>query len=127
VGIAFLGVLASQGGSTPDGPSGAGSDVSPDRDDEIEDFTVVWAAPGTIARTLSWQLDPGRSSDRIYRTHAVITDQPLVIVGFPFVEDDDGFIDDDVLFSVPRSAVARDEKRDYKDGRDAKVAFTDGS
>ncbi|MFD5158391.1 hypothetical protein ACFWMJ_10010 [Streptomyces hawaiiensis] len=31
-----------------------------ERDNEIDDFPVMWAAPGTLARTAPWQLDPDR-------------------------------------------------------------------
>ncbi|MFJ8597200.1 hypothetical protein ACIREM_00465 [Streptomyces shenzhenensis] len=127
VGVAILGVLTSQGGSTPGGPSEEGSDTSDDRGDEVEDFPVMWAAPGTVARTLPWQLDPGRSSAKRYRTHAVITDRRLVIVGFPYVKHNDRLIDDERLWEIPRSTIAEVVPRDFKDGQDVKIVFADGS
>lgn len=53
---------------------------SGDPADEVEDFPVLWAAPGTLARALPWQLDPARRPDTD-RTHAIITDRRLVVVG----------------------------------------------
>ncbi|MFF5102114.1 hypothetical protein [Streptomyces sp. NPDC000134] len=126
-GVAILGVFTSQGGSTPGGPSEDGSDFSHDHADEVDDFPVMWAAPGTIARSLPWRLDPGRSSDKVYRTHAVITDRRLLIVGFPYIKGNDELIDDEVLFGVPRSAVRLVERRQFRHGTDAKVVFADDS
>ncbi len=54
--------------------------------DELEDFPVLWAAPGTLARTLPWRLDPARSDQRRSRTHLIVTDHRLVVVGLPFNE-----------------------------------------
>ncbi|MFF4472951.1 hypothetical protein ACFYZ3_25705 [Streptomyces sp. NPDC001599] len=121
------GALSSQGGSVG-GPSGkTGADISHDRADEVEDFPVVWAAPGTTARTLPWQLDPGRTSPDHYRTHAVVTDRRMVIVGFPYVKGDDTLIDDEPLWEVARSGIKSVELRDFKVGNDVKILFTDDS
>jgi hypothetical protein len=121
------GALSSQGGSVG-GPSGRnGTDVSHDRADEVEDFPVIWAAQGTTARTLPWQLDPGRSSPDHYRTHAIVTDRRLVIVGFEYVKRDDTHIDDEHLWEIPRSGIKSVELRDFKTGNDVKITFTDGS
>ncbi|MDX2548747.1 hypothetical protein ACOT81_25040 [Streptomyces sp. WI04-05B] len=129
VGVAIRGFLSSHGGgigNTP-GLAGNGTDISHDHADEVDDFPVMWAAPGTIARTLPWQLDPARSSEKLYRTHAVITDRRLAIVGFPYVKGDDSLIDDELLWETPRSSIERVELRDFKFGRDAKIFFVDGS
>ncbi|MFE6405390.1 hypothetical protein ACFVOR_00460 [Streptomyces sp. NPDC057837] len=127
VGVAVMGLLSSQSGSVGPGRSDKGSDTSHDRADEVEDFPVMWAAPGTVARTLPWQLDPARSPRDRYRTHAVITDRRLVIVGFPYVKGDEKHIRDELLWETPRSAIERVELRDFKVGNDAKIVFTDGS
>jgi hypothetical protein len=74
-----------------------------------------------------WQLDPARSPQDKYRTHAVITDRRLVIVGFPYIKGDEKRIDDEPLWETPRSDIARVELRDFKIGNDAKIAFTDNS
>lgn len=128
-GAAIRGFLSSHGGSiggTP-GLTGNGTNVSNDHPDEIDDFPVMWAAPGMIARTLPWQLDPARSSEKRYRTHAVITDRRLAIVGFPYVKGNDSLIDDELLWETPRSSIERVELRDFMLGRDAKLCFVDGS
>lgn len=128
---AVWGILSSQGGGSvggngPDIGPDAGSAKSDDRPDEVEDFPVMWAAPGGIARTLPWQLDPGRVDEKKYITHAVVTDRRLVIVGLP-VHKDDKAIEDEVLWEIPRSAIAAVERRNFKDGWDIKVTFTDSS
>ncbi|MEV6313849.1 hypothetical protein [Streptomyces sp. NPDC051776] len=128
LGAVVMGVLTSQGGSVGGGDSsGAGSDTSHDRLDEIEDFPVMWAAPGTIARTLPWQLDPGRTDEKKYTTHAIVTDRRLVIVGLPVHTKDRTMIRDEVLWEAPRSAIGTVEPRDFKDGRDVKIVFMDRS
>ncbi|PPS87894.1 hypothetical protein [Streptomyces sp. MH60] len=121
------GALSSQGGSVGGPSGGTGADISDDRADEVEDFPVIWAAPDTTARTLPWQLDPGRSSPDHYRTHAVVTDRRLVIVGFPYVKGDDTLIDDEPLWEIGRSGIKSVELRDFKVGNDVKIVFTDGS
>ncbi|WP_151479650.1 hypothetical protein [Streptomyces albicerus] len=127
-GVAVLSFLSSHGGNIGGTPgTGHGTNTSHDQADEIDDFPVMWAAPGTIARTMPWQLDPGRSSEKRYRTHAVVTDRRLVIVGFPYVKGNDKRIDDELLWETPRSAIAKVEPRDFKLGHDVKIFFTDGS
>ncbi|MGW6026452.1 hypothetical protein [Streptomyces sp. NPDC055099] len=120
--VALIAVVGALGGTGVGDISTLGR--SDDPADEVEDFPVLWAAPGTLARSLPWQLDPARrpATDR---THAIITDRRLLVVG---LLDDSEIIWDDVLFEVPRSAVDRVEARDFGSGAgDAKVVFTDGS
>ncbi|MFF2847015.1 hypothetical protein ACFVT5_11845 [Streptomyces sp. NPDC058001] len=125
IGVAIMGVLSSQGGSV--GPSAGGSNKSQDRADEVEDFPVLWAAPGTIARTLPWQLDPGRVDLKHYRTHAIVTDRRLVIVGLRYYKEDETDIEDEFLWEIPRSRIVRTELKDFKDGSDVRFVFDDGS
>ncbi|MEW2162903.1 hypothetical protein AB0912_07870 [Streptomyces sp. NPDC007084] len=128
VGVAIMAVLSAAGGNvTGTNIPGSGSDTPDDPDDEVYDFPVIWAAPGAIARTLPWQLDPGRSNEKRYRTHAILTDRRLLIVGFPFHKKDLKKIEDEVLWEVPRSAISRVERKNFKTGHDFKVTFTDGS
>lgn len=129
LGVAVMVVLSAAGGNLSGGSSGpgSGSDTPDDPADEVEDFPVMWAAPGTLARTLPWQLDPGRSDDKRYRTHAIVTDRRLVVVGFPFSKRDESRIEDEVLWQVPRSAIDTVERRDFKYGNDVRIVFTDGS
>ncbi|MET7988109.1 MULTISPECIES: hypothetical protein [unclassified Streptomyces] len=128
VGVAVMGVLGSAGGNVsgsafPD----SGSDTPDNRDDEVLDFPVMCAGPGTIARTLPWQLDPGRSDEKRYRTHAIVTDRRMVLVGLPFHKKNLKKVEDEVLWETPRSTVRRVERKDFKDGNDFNVTFTDGS
>ncbi|WP_245173632.1 hypothetical protein [Streptomyces aureus] len=123
-----MGVFSSAGGNLSGSAfPRSGSDAPDDRDNEVRDFPVVWAAPGTIARTLPWRLDPGRSDGKLYGTHAIVTDRRLVVVGFPFHKKDPRNIDDQLLWEVPRSAVRRVERKDFKDGSDFTVTFMDDS
>jgi hypothetical protein len=63
VGVVIAGILTSQGGGgVGRDPRRSGSNSSRDRADEVEDFPVMWAAPGTIARTLPWQWTPAARS-----------------------------------------------------------------
>ncbi|MFI7020733.1 hypothetical protein [Streptomyces sp. NPDC050164] len=127
VGVLFMAFLSAFGGNLSGPSSRSGSGSSDDPADEVEDFPVMWAAPGTIARTLPWQLDPARSKQKHYRTHLIVTDSRLVIVGMPFSERDYKRVDDTVLWETPRAAIGSIERRDFKDGDDVKVIFTDGS
>jgi hypothetical protein len=127
VGVAFSAVLSSAGGNLSGPSSSSGSRSSYDPADEVDDFPVLWAAPGTVARTLPWQLDPARRNQKQYRTHLIVTDRRLLVVDTPFHEWDTTIVDDEVLWEIPRSTVQSIERRDFKDGDDVKVVFTDGS
>ncbi|MFH8613256.1 hypothetical protein ACH4D5_37890 [Streptomyces sp. NPDC018029] len=128
VGVLILGVLTSQGGSFgSNGGPGAGSDTPDERADEVEDFPVMWAGPGTLARTLPWELDPGRMDEKYFTTHAIVTDRRLVIVGLPVHKKNLDLIDDEVLWETPRSNISEVVPRDFKHGTDLKVVFADGS
>ncbi|MFE0099468.1 hypothetical protein [Streptomyces sp. NPDC059009] len=128
VGGAIMAVLSAFGGNASGSPFGdSGSDTPDNRADEVEDFPVMWAAPNALARTLPWQLDPGRSDEKHYRTHAIITDRRLVIVGLPYYKKDERRIEDEVLWETPRSTISKVEPRNFKDGWDVQVSFTDGS
>ncbi|MGA4849800.1 hypothetical protein ACOBQB_27400 [Streptomyces sp. G5(2025)] len=123
----IMGVLTGGGGSGPS-PSKSGKTTSEDRADEIDDFPVMWAAPGTLARTLPWQLDPARSPDQErYRTHAIVTDRRLLVVGVPVHKKNRAIIDDEVLWETPRSDISHVEPRNFRQERDVKLRFTDGS
>ncbi|MEU3145469.1 hypothetical protein [Streptomyces sp. NPDC006999] len=127
-GAVIIGFLSSHGGNISGTPSSnVGTDTSDDQADEVNDFPVMWADPGTVARALPWQLDPARSPAKHYRTHAIVTDQRIVVVGFPYIKEDDRLIRDELLWEVPRSLIANVELRNFKVGHDAKIVFTDGS
>lgn len=91
--------------------------------DEVEDFPVLWAAPGTAARGLPWQLDPSRSPDR-FRVDAVVTDRRFLLLGI----GSDMTAPADVLWQAPREAVAGAERMEFSEnGRDVRIRFTDDS
>ncbi|MGW6062809.1 hypothetical protein [Streptomyces sp. NPDC055189] len=90
---------------------------------EVEDFPVVWAAPGTLARTLPWQLDPGRRPTG-YLTYAVVTDRRVVVLG----RADGGRGEPEVLWECARTDIAGTERRNFsKENSDAVIRFADGS
>lgn len=127
VGVALMAVLSAAGGNISTASDDSGSDTPEDPSDEVEDFPVMWAAPGTIARTLPWQLDPGRFDRKRHLTHAIVTDRRLVIVCLPYDKKNFAAIDDDVLWECPRTDIRSVEPKEFKDGNDFKVTFTDGS
>ncbi|MFF9300033.1 hypothetical protein [Streptomyces sp. NPDC014764] len=124
-----IGTFLSMHGGRINGTPGSspGTGAPEDRADEVDDFPVMWAAPGTVARTLPWQLDPARARVNGCRTHAVVTDRRLVVVGFDYIKGAHDFIHDDFLWEVPRTAIAKVELRNFKTGLDTKIVFTDGS
>ncbi|GGN28979.1 hypothetical protein [Streptomyces fuscichromogenes] len=109
-------------GGSPGRSEGLGR--SEDPENEEMDFPVLWAAPGTIARTLPWQLDPARRPDTDV-TELVLTDRRLLFV--------EGLKDprnpwEEVLWETDRDTVAAIGRRPFSDGgRDFGITFTDGS
>lgn len=128
-GAAILAFLSSAGGNI----SGSGhakdesSDTPDEPADEVDDFPVMWAEAGTLARTLPWQLDPGRADEKHYRTHLIVTDRRLVVVSLPYHKKDLKLIDDELLWECPRADIRSIELKNFKDGTDFKVQFVDGS
>ncbi|MGW7419752.1 hypothetical protein ACWGJB_06730 [Streptomyces sp. NPDC054813] len=115
-------VVGLLGGSTGEPDGGLGR--SDDPENEEKDFPVLWAAPGALARTLPWRLDPDRRP-RTDVTELVLTDRRLLVVG--------GLTDprepwEDVLWETDLGLVAAVERRPYSvGGRDFRVVFEDGS
>ncbi|MFD6285090.1 hypothetical protein ACFWDP_36195 [Streptomyces anthocyanicus] len=126
-GVAVMAFLSSAGGNISPPSDDSGSDTPDEPSNEVEDFPVMWAAPDTIARTLPWQLDPGRFDQKHHRTHAIVTDHRLVIVSLPFDKKNLEAIDDEVLWQRPRADISSVELKDFKDGNDFKVTFADSS
>ncbi|MFD5814897.1 hypothetical protein [Streptomyces sp. NPDC127038] len=121
--LAVLGAVETlaAAGSVGNAPRGTGR--SHDRENEVDDFPVLWAGPGTVARTLPWQLDPGRCPEG-YRTHIVVTDRRVLVIGFP----DDDTTRDEVLWQTERDGIADVERRTFtKVGLEAVITFTDRS
>jgi hypothetical protein len=129
-GVAVMAFLSSAGGNVSGGSNRShdeSSDTPDDPADEVEDFPVMWAGPGTIARTLPWQLDPGRADQKHHLTHLIVTDRRVVIVHLPFDPKDLKVIDDEVIWQCTRSEISRVELKNFKDGNDFKIVFVDGS
>jgi hypothetical protein len=70
-----------------------------------------------LARTLPWQLDPARSDEKHYRTHAIITDRRLVIVGLLYHKKDGSLIEDEPLWEIPRTHISEVEHGISKTGK----------
>ncbi|MEU9447158.1 hypothetical protein [Streptomyces sp. NPDC048277] len=109
-------------GGSPNTEDGLGK--SDDPENEKTDFPVLWAAPGTIARTVPWQLDPDRRADTGV-TELALTDRRLLVIG--------GLKDprepwEEVLWETDLSTVATVEQLPFSTGkRDFRITFTDGS
>ncbi|MEU9447153.1 hypothetical protein [Streptomyces sp. NPDC048277] len=120
--INMIGNIGAPSGQLVGEPGSPGKSQEPEN--EVDDFPVMWAAEGTVARTLPWQLDPARQPKR-YRTELVLTDQRLLILG---VDASAGLAPAQELWQVPRSSVAAIERLAYpQNGSHVRVRFTDGS
>ncbi|QKW08899.1 hypothetical protein HUT18_23475 [Streptomyces sp. NA04227] len=128
--VAVMIVLTAAGGLGP-GPGTLGRPDEPEN--EVDDFPVLWGDPDSVAATLPWQMDLGRRP-RGYRTHLIVTDSRLVVVGFTTSDT----IDDEVLWEIDRARVAKVETRDFSaiplrvkdlagNQCDLRIDFTDGS
>jgi hypothetical protein len=120
---ATLGVLESLAGSGSTGNvSRLGQPDEPQN--EVEDFPVMWAAPGTLARALPWQLDPGRRPDTA-RTHLVVTDRRVLVLVLPA---DREAPDDEVLWETDRADISTAKRMKFSQYKvDFKLVFADES
>ncbi|MFI6565419.1 hypothetical protein [Streptomyces sp. NPDC050534] len=92
-------------------------------ENEVQDFPVMWAAPGTLARTVPWQLDPARRP-KGYTTDLVLTSRRLLFLGTRA-----GTLDKaDVLAEFPRESVAGARRMPYSEVEaDVRLTFADRS
>jgi hypothetical protein len=123
-----------------------GSPVSPEkrgkleeRENEVDDFPVMWAGVGQTARTLPWQLDPSRRPWRTVTEIDLAEPDGLVrILSYEDTARGSRFVSwgggqkasgsETVLWSVPRKEIVGAEiKRFSMDESDVKVSFRDGS
>jgi hypothetical protein len=118
-----LAVEAVTGGNSVDIGDGRSRSKPQDPANESEDFPVMWAAPGTLARTLPWQLDPSRRPDH-YRVDAVVTERRFLLLGI----GSDLTAPAAVLWQTARDAVVGAERMEFSEGgHDVRVRFADGS
>ncbi|MFJ4241660.1 hypothetical protein ACIP17_13745 [Streptomyces iakyrus] len=123
-----------------------GSPVSPEkrgkleeRENEIDDFPVMWAGEGQTARTLPWQLDPSRRSWRTVTEFEVAEPDGLVRI-WSYEDTVQGSRhlswggggkvpgSEALLWTLPRSEIVGAEiKRFSSDESDFRVSFRDGS
>ncbi|WP_461083463.1 hypothetical protein [Streptomyces deserti] len=102
------------GGSTVGPEPGRGR--MEERENEVDDFPVMWADAGDTARSLPWQLDPSRRPQG-YVTELVLTTRRLLVVG-----------SGTALWETPRENVAEAAVRRFSIGRkDFRIGFRDGS
>ncbi|MGX5213392.1 hypothetical protein ACWKT3_32670 [Streptomyces violaceus] len=102
------------GGSTINPEPGRGK--LEERENEVDDFPVMWADAGDTARTLPWQLDPSRRPQGQV-TEVVLTSQRLLVVG-----------SGTALWETSRENVADAAIRQFSIGRkDFRITFRDGS
>lgn len=92
-------------------------------ENEVEDFPVMFAAPGTLARTVPWQLDPARRP-KGYATDLALTSRRLLFLGTKT-----GTLDKaDVLAEFPREALAGAKRMTYGEAEaDVRLSFVDKS
>ncbi|WP_405907210.1 hypothetical protein OG742_18890 [Streptomyces sp. NBC_00828] len=126
--------------------SALGSPASPDkrgkleeRENEVDDFPVMWAGVGETARTLPWQLDPSRRTWRTVTEIEVAEPDGLVRItsyedtarGSRFLEWGGGEKvpgSEAVLWTLPQKEIAGVElKRFSMAESDFKISFRDGS
>ncbi|MDX3454355.1 hypothetical protein PV396_20815 [Streptomyces sp. ME02-8801-2C] len=110
-------IIANIGGAggSPFG-SGLGSGKPEEPENEVDDFPVMWAAPGTLARAVPWELDPGRRPEG-YVTDLVLTSRRLLFL------DEVG-----VLAEFPRESISGARQMEYsKVGADLRLTFADQS
>jgi hypothetical protein len=110
-----------------------------ERENEVDDFPVMWAGVGETARTLPWQLDPSRRSWRMVTEIELAEAEGLVRItsyedtarGNRFVSWGGGGkvpVSGAVLWSLPRKEVAGAEVKQFSmAGSDFTISFRDGS
>ncbi|MEU3891004.1 hypothetical protein [Streptomyces sp. NPDC029041] len=110
-----------------------------DRENEVDDFPVMWAGVGGTARTLPWQLDPSRRSWRtVTEIELAEPDGPVRILSYEDTARGSRFLSwgggqktpgtECVLWSVPREEITGAEIRRFSmDESDFTVFFRDGS
>ncbi|WP_369261199.1 hypothetical protein [Streptomyces sp. R35] len=92
-------------------------------ENEVQDFPVMWAAPGTLARTVPWQLDPARRPEG-YATDLVLTDRRLLFLG----TRSGTLAKADVLGEFTRDSIAEARQMKYSEiSADVRLTFADQS
>jgi hypothetical protein len=123
-----------------------GSPASPEkrgkleeRENEVDDFPVMWAGVGETARTLPWQLDPSRRPWRMVTEIELAESEGLVrILSYEDTARGNRFVSwgggekapgsEAVLWSVPREDIAGAEIKPFSVAdSDFKISFRDGS
>jgi len=123
-----------------------GSAGSPDRrgeleerENEVDDFPVMWAGVGETARTLPWQLDPSRRTWHVRTELELVESEDLVrITTYEDTARGNWFIEwggggkvpgsEAVLWELPRKEIVGAEvKRFSMAESDFKILFRDGS
>ncbi|WP_053743409.1 hypothetical protein [Streptomyces sp. NRRL WC-3618] len=122
VGTGVSGALAVVGGILSDLLGGSTVNPEPgrgkleERENEVDDFPVMWADADDTARTLPWQLDPSRRPSG-YTTEIVLTSRRLLVMG-----------SGTLLWETPRDNVAEATPRRFSIGQsDFRLRFRDGS
>jgi len=103
--------------------SAAGGEKPEEPENEVQDFPVMWAAPRALARTVPWQLDPGRQPDG-YRTDLFLTTRRLLFLGVLDTKIDE----EEVLAEFPREAISGAQRMKFsKVSADVRMTFSDRS
>ncbi|WP_105975584.1 hypothetical protein [Streptomyces geranii] len=132
VGTGVSGVFAVVGGILSDLLGGSTVNPEPgrgkleERENEVDDFPVMWADTGDIARTLPWQLDPSRRPSG-YSTDIVLTTRRALVTGSASTPTptSDSY---SMLWETPRESIAEATPRRFSIGQsDFRLLFRDGS
>ncbi|MFE1798310.1 hypothetical protein ACFW9L_19400 [Streptomyces sp. NPDC059517] len=125
VGIPLIANLVANIGGAAGSPFGdvpvRGKPEEPEN--EVDDFPVMWAASGSLARTVPWQLDPGRRPEG-YATDIALTSRRLLVLGVR-----SGTLDKaEILAEHPREAIATARQMKFSEiGADVRITFADQS
>ncbi|MCW8379538.1 hypothetical protein [Streptomyces justiciae] len=107
--------------------SAAGGEKPEEPENEVHDFPVMWAPPSTLARTVPWQLDPGRQPDG-YSTDLVLTTRRLLFLGVRggnLAEEEPA---EEELAAFSREAISGAQKMKFsRAGADVRITFSDQS
>ncbi|WP_405812672.1 hypothetical protein OG241_00250 [Streptomyces sp. NBC_01390] len=110
-----------------------------ERENEVDDFPVMWAGAGETARTLPWQLDPSRRPWPIVTEIELSESDGLVrITSYKDTARGSQFLywgggervpgSEVVLWSLPRKEIIGAELKPFSmSGTDFKISFQDGS
>ncbi|MEU6228543.1 hypothetical protein [Streptomyces sp. NPDC047042] len=109
-----------------------------ERENEVDDFPVIWAGVDETARTLPWQLDPSRRPWPMVTEIELGSDGLVQITAYTDTARGSRFLSwgggervpgsEVVLWTLPRNEITGAELKQFSmDGTDFTISFQDGS